>query len=484
MSFDTLFNWNDMPDLLEKYLPIWLNEKTVDKPSVANLNNEERERLKNLSFQDQGKDPNEILDIMSNDVYKKLWKIDHPRNMAFVPSPVSPLSSIVEICNSIFNPYAAGYENSEGTNILENKTIRFLAGALGYDEEQAGGFSTSGGSMANFSAFILARDQKLKQEDFAKARIYATDQAHSSIAKAARLLGFLPQQITKVDTDDDFKMIPADLRHKILADKENGFCPFLIVATAGTTNTGVVDPLSEIADIRDEFNLWLHVDGAYGGSAALSSYRSILSGIERTDSVTWDAHKWLFQTLSCSFLIVRDGKLLHNSFHSSAEYLEAVEDDNATFAETNGWDISIEMTRPARTMKLWFTFQVAGMETIQKALDHGFESIVYLAKLFENKKDWRIVSEPHMSTLNVRFEPEGWSKEMTDAAQVYLCDENLKTGFATYITTKLLGDKVIRFCAPHPDLTKADLEKITTDLFERGAELKVNPDIISNQEDL
>lgn len=192
--------------------------------------------------------------------------------------------------------------------------------------------------------------------------VYFSDQTHFSVPKVLRVLGFSNSQMRQLPADSNFRLDMEQLRKTIIADKSKGLIPFLIVANVGSTNTGSIDPINEIADLAKEHNMWMHVDGAYGASVALSkSYRSLLNGIERCDSLAWDAHKWLFKTFGCGIVLVHDKRYLAESFASSGDYFRDILSDDD---EPNMLNYGIELTRPARHMKLWFTLRVLGLETL------------------------------------------------------------------------------------------------------------------------
>lgn len=475
MNVDKLYQWEKIVPLINEFLPTWVDaqQNIRKRPSAANFTAADKQAVGALSFDRNGKDAEMLLQFLTESVYPKRWLPNHPRYLSFIPSPVSAFSAMADFCNGMHNPYAAGYSISNGTAILEEQTLAFLAQSVGYNADLFGGQFTSGGSLANLTGIIVARDQKLPLEKQRLGRMYVSDQAHSSVAKAARMLGFLPEQVVAVETDEAFKIDPQSVEEAILEDLKKGFIPFLIVATAGTTNTGIVDPLEELANIKETHDLWLHVDGAYGASVALSSHKDLLKGIERSDSLSWDGHKWLFQTYSCGIILVQNRQHLYDSFHTNPEYLKAVE---GSLKEANFWDLGMEMTRPARGIKLWYTLQAIGLDVISEAIDWGFALAEYFAALFQKAPDWQIISGPHMSIVNVRFAPYNWSAAQLDAAQEYLCQKAFEKGYSTYITTELNGQKVIRFCACHPQLTKEEVKVIVEDLLKEAEDLKKHPE--------
>ena len=229
-----------------------------------------------------------------------------------------------------------------------------------------------------------------------------------------------------------------------------------MVGTAGTTNTGAIDPLNAIADICDQYDMWFHVDGAIGGSLLLSdNCRKLLSGVERADSLSWDAHKWLFQTYGCAMVLVQDVENLYKSFHVSPEYLRDVESENGSL---NMFDIGIELTRPARGLKLWLTLQVLGSDLLGSAIEQGFKQALWAQEAVEKLDNWEIVSHAQMAMLNFRFAPADLTEEEKDALNQRISARLNDSGYAAMFTTVLQGKTVLRLCAIHPETTREEIE--------------------------
>jgi len=321
--------------------------------------------------------------------------------------------------------------------------------------------------MANLVGLMTARDQMLGQgwEERAKGVVYVSDQTHSSIAKGLRILGFENMQIRKIKSDAKFRMDVDAVRLAIEHDRKSGLVPFLIVASCGTTNTGSVDPLRELAKLArvQSPRLWIHVDGAYGASVALSnSHKHLVDGLGEADSISWDAHKWLFQTYGCGMTLVRDRRWLTQSFATGAEYTrDAVDAGDET---PNFWNYGPELTRPARAMKLWFTLQVLGLDKLGTMIDQGFLLAEVAERGLRNLPNWKIVSKAQMAVLNFRFEPGGKTEEELDQLNALISQKLVKQNVATALTTKLLGETVIRICAIHPDLTEGGMISVVEEL--------------------
>jgi len=234
---------------------------------------------------------NEVLDFVMQNVIPYSNLTTHPKSFSFVPGPSNYISTLADTLATGFNIFSGGWIVSPAAAELEIVTMNWLLKMFDFPVTKGGGIFTSGGSMANLTALATARRIKCG-DDFSKAIIYLSDQAHSSNIKAIRVLGFKKEQIRIIPTDLEFKISFNKLKNAIAKDRLEGNQPFCIIATAGTTNTGTVDALDDVADICEKENLWMHVDAAYGGAAILSKKGSkILRGIERADSLTVDPHK-------------------------------------------------------------------------------------------------------------------------------------------------------------------------------------------------
>ena len=416
--------------------------------------------------------PRPILEVLeqSFDIFSHPLRVDHPRSFSFIPSPVSPVSWLGDILTSSFNTLPASWFQASGPCAIEDALIKWLALRAGLPSS-AGGLFVSGGSMANLTALMLARDRILKYDDRVKGAVYVSDQTHSSVAKGLRVLGFLDGQIRKVPTDGQFRMDALALREAIIEDFRVGLVPFAIVATCGTTNTGSIDPLHAIADVAHQHGLWMHVDGAYGATVSLSkSHQSLLDGLGHADSISWDAHKWLFQTYASSMILVRDRRHLVQSFANNAEYLrDAIDSEDSP----NFWNYGLELTRPARAMKLWFSLQVLGLDAIGEMIDHGFV-LAETAEAELRKLDaWGIVSPASMAILNFRYCPAGTSEEALDELNVAISKWTITRNVAAILTTSLRGRKVLRLCAIHLELSEQSMRSVIGNLDMAARELSV-----------
>ena len=422
-------------------------------------------RLRSRGIPAQGRPVKEVFEEMERDVYANQSLVQHPRCFACVPSPVSLFSWMGDIMTNAYDPHAGSWLNASGAGCIEQETIRWMCGLAGYPET-AGGLFVPGGSMANLTALTAARDAKLTYSDRELGVAYVSDQTHSSVAKGLHIIGFRPDQVRSIPSDSAFRMKVPELRAAIEADLAAGRKPFAVIATAGTTNTGSIDPLEEIAGICETFGLWMHVDGAYGASVLVShTHRGLLKGIERSNSLSWDAHKWLMQTYGCSAVLVRDPRYLARTFAVHPEYLK---DASVGEGEVNFWDLGPELTRPARSLKLWITLQVMGSDAMSAMIDHGYELAETAEETLRSLPDWEIVSPAAQAVINFRYAPAGMSGRALDELNQRISREICASGFAQVLTTELNGKKVLRICALNPATTREDMVE-TVKLLDRCA---------------
>ncbi len=424
------------------------------KPFFTPSGRAAEERLGKQEIPEEGRDLSEVYEEMLGDVYSHVLFSQHPRAFSCVPSTASLISWMGDVMTNAFNPHAACKVNAPAADLVERKLVRWMADLAGYPGT-AGGIFVSGGSVANLTALTAARDARLTGEERAKAVVYVSDQTHSSVAKGLLVIGFFPEQIRKIPCDALFRMDVSRLNAEIEADLAAGRKPFAVVGSAGTTNTGSVDPLGEISSVCKKYGMWFHVDGAYGATALLSGRgRERLRGIELSDSLSWDAHKWMLQTYGCSLVLVRDRADLVRSFAAHPEYLKDAEtsEDGVEF-----WDLGPELTRPARSLKLWFTLQVLGSREFGRIVDHGCALSELAEKTVRAREGWEVVSPASLAVVNFRFVPEGLTEEERDEVNCRASKEITESGFAQVYTTELCGRKVLRLCTIHPETTEEDV---------------------------
>lgn len=367
---------------------------------------------------------------------------DHPRYFARVPGPSSFAAIIGEWLGVGFNTIAASWPGGAGPSAVELVVIDWLRQLMGLPEDTEG-VLVSGGSQASLTAITAVRALK------GQGCVYLSDQTHASLLRALSTLGFTQQQIRILESDQHYRMSAQSVQDAIAQDQLRGLKPMMVIATAGSTNTGAIDPINELADICGEHNIWLHIDGAYGAPAALTeSGRRSLEGIQRADSLVLDPHKWLFQPYDAGCLLIRPGVLEH-CFDMNPEYLKDVQGkESATDFRNRGF----ELTRRSRALKLWFSFRSYGVAKFREAIDYSIELTEFAEEyLRKNPQRWEIISPAQIGIICFALRGESAQEHERRARELS------ESGFACVTTTKLKGRTALRLCIINPLTTQADI---------------------------
>jgi aromatic-L-amino-acid decarboxylase len=408
---------------------------------------------------EEGSDFHEILRQFADKVSPHAFRTNHPRFFAFIPGVPSLLSILGDMLCSGTNFFAGVWLEAAGPAQVELTVLDWFRSFLGMPPSTAG-LLTSGGSEANLTALVVARDT-LPVEDRPRAVLYLTAQRHHSIDRAARIIGLLPGQVRPVPADG-FALTPARLLPLIQEDRQAGRLPWVVVANAGATNTGTIDPLADLANLCAAENLWLHVDAAYGWAAVLTNEgRALLAGIERADSVTLDPHKWLAQTFECGGVLVRRGELLARTFSLRADYLQDAEPEGD---EVNFADRGLALTRRFRALKVWLSVKVLGVRWFRDLIRHSFALTELAQRLLEEAGDFEIVSPRRLSIVCFRHVPDELrgDEPALERHNLAVADALRRSGRAFLSTTRLHGRSVLRFCFINWRTTAADVEEVVT----------------------
>ncbi len=444
-------------DLLVEHLDT-LRDQSVgskaDRPTLMALLQEPAPRV--------GSDPEALLQRLIRDVFPNCLHVNHPRFFAFVPSTGNYVGAIADLLASGFNVFSGTWMSGAAAAAMELVTLEWLRELCGLADSSEGLF-VSGGSMANLTALTVARHTRL-HDNMQGAVIYFSDQTHSSVDRAVQVIGFQAHQIRRLAADENFRIPLAGLRAAIDADRAAGLIPFCVVANAGTTSTGAVNQLPEIAQICSEENLWLHIDGAYGAASAICERgRAALHGLDLADSISLDPHKWLFQPFEIGCVFVRNGELLKETFRIMPEYLRDV---HRGVEEVHFCDRGVQLTREFRALKLWLTFQVFGLDAVEAAVERGFALAEYAECRLREMPGWEVTTAAQMGIVTFR------RTDLNNEQHHRIVNLLLEDGHAFLTLTTLRGDTLLRMCTINPQTEEKDIDS-TLERVERLAALTV-----------
>ncbi|MBZ4016487.1 pyridoxal phosphate-dependent decarboxylase family protein [Streptomyces purpurogeneiscleroticus] len=392
----------------------------------------------------------------------------HPRYLAHLNCPVVIPAVVAEAVLSAVNSSLDTWDQSAGGTLIEQRLIEWTAGRIGFGDDADGVF-TSGGTQSNLQAMLLARDEarRLAREAHphlddtevrTRLRILTSQVSHFSIEKAATLLGLTPEAVVAIPVDDEKRLRTDALEKELTRCAEEGLIPMAVVATAGTTDFGSIDPLPEIAALCAREGVWMHVDAAYGCGLLVSKRRGHLDGIENADSVTVDYHKSFFQPVSSSAVIVRNRTTLrHVTYH--ADYLNP--ERMAKKRIPNQVDKSLQTTRRFDALKLWMTLRIMGADRIGELFDDVVDRAADGWKLLDTDDRFEVVTRPTLSTLVFRYVPDrDADPELVDRVNLYAREALAASGEAVIASTVVDGRHYLKFTLLNPETTLGDIAAV------------------------
>lgn len=382
---------------LDHALAYW--DQIEDAPSNRPWSEVFAQRLE-PEFSAAGRDPALVLDYVAECIDRPGIATTSPRFMGYIPGGALFHSAVADLLAATSNKYSGFASASPGAVRIENACTEWLASVVGYPEDSAGTL-TSGGSLANLTAIVAAREASDPEGGGA---VYLTKFAHHCVDKALHIAGRGRSPRRVIDTDEKCRMSVAALERALAEDHQSGIRPWLVVASGGTVDTGAVDPLPEIADICRRYGAWFHVDGAYGGLFALCEEgRERLKGIEEADSIALDPHKTLFLPYGTGAALVRDRRNLLNAFSASADYIMPLGDSEVGPSPA---DLSPELTRHFRALRLWLPLQMAGIDAFRAAQSEKLELARYFHARISEIDGFETSGTPDLSVVAFRYVPE------------------------------------------------------------------------------
>ena len=403
-----------------------------------------------------GNSIDKVFDQYKNTIEQSIISADSPRNLSFIPAAPTKASMIFDLVVSAGSLNGISWIEGSGAVWVENQVIRWIADLVGFPED-AGGCFVAGGTNGNLSSLVVAREQYRKKHKGHSKRlaIVCSDQTHSSVKSTAKVMDC---EVIVVPTNDSYQLTRESIENelKVHSEKYKELDIFAVVATAGTTNLGVIDDIYGIAKYAKSNKIWLHVDGAYGGAGLLSpKVKDLFSGIEHSDSFIVDPHKWLFAPFDCAAVIYRNKHLASEVHSQKASYLDILHDEEAG---DNPSDYAFHLTRRARGLPMWFSLSVYGIKAYRQAVESSLNIAIYAADEIKKSSYLTLLIEPSLSV--VAFERDNWGWEEYKNWST----EQLKKQVCFVVPSLVRGKPVFRFAFLNPETSKEIVDEILLSL--------------------
>ena len=419
-----------------------------------------------LAPPEHGRPAEEVLHQVARDVLPLAARLDHPRFFGFVPSSPTWPGVVADFLAAGFNINSCTWLVSSGTGQLELIVVDWMRGWIGYPETAAG-LLTSGGSAASVEALVAAREAAGHPE---RPVVYMSDQSHGALKRAAVIAGVRREHVRLVRSGDDFRIDVAELRRLVSADRANGLAPLAVCATAGTSSTGAVDPLPDMAEHCAREGIWLHVDAAYGGFSLVTEEGGArLAGIDRADSVGMDAHKWFFQPYEAGALMVKNAEHLERAFAIGNDVLQ----DTVWGANhPNFADRGLQLSRTARALKIWMSVQTFGMAAFRAAVQNGLDLARRAAEYVQASPVLEPMAPVSLGIVCFRFNPGGQDEAALEELNRQVLARVFWDEFAFLSSTSLKGVFALRLCILNHTTTWEDVRRTLDLLVSLGEEAR------------
>ena len=450
-----------------------------------------RQELMQQPLPAEGMTADDILTFVEDYIVPWAMPMTHPRSYGWVNSPPAPAGILCEV---IATAMKGGLDSGDTPSAcLMHSLGRWLMELSGFVDESGSphgmALLLAGGSAANLNALTVARFRAARRDGWnireeglqgnRPAMIYYTSaEAHSSVQLCVEQLGIGTCNLRKICTDDVFRMRPDALRASIEADLSEGLLPACVIGSCGSTNVGAIDPIDELAGICEEFDLWFHVDGAYGGIAGLDpAYTEVTRALNRVDSLTLDPHKWLQAPLDCGALLVRDSRINQANYSLVPDYLASTNDEEGMSPQP--WEHMFELTFADRSLKTWASIARLGREGVRKMVINCNNLARLLGERVKEARDLEILSPPSISTVNFRYIPKGTelSDGQLDTLNQKISDDIARSGEAHIPTTKVNGAVSLRACFLHYENREEDVHHLVSLVQKFGRAL--SPQVLS-----
>ncbi len=462
-------------DMITEYFA-GVRERPVTRP----LQPVQERHLSEQRMPEEGAAPDAIIDFIASHVLPHPMGNCHPRFFAWIVGAPSPIGVLSNALATAINSSSGGADHA--AIHLETCVNRWLMELIGFPTEGSHGLLVSGGSIANLTGIAVARHWAAREAGWdvraeglqgtrPRLVLYASEQSHFCIGKAAEVLGLGAESVRTIAVDDAYRIDLAALRDAVRADRAAGCLPFCAVGTAGTVNCGVIDPLHEMAELCADEQLWFHIDGAYGGWGVIDpALAPAYAGMARADSIALDLHKWLDVPIDCGCVMVRDGTLQHEAFSQVPAYLRLAEADEP---DTRRWpmEYGIELTRSFRALRAWATLMHLGKRGARAMIVHQNALARHLAAAIEAAPDLELLAPVTLSIVCFRYVPPGWQGDEAglDELNRAICQAVNAEGAVFFTPTKLRGRYALRAAIVHHDTKQADVDLLLAAIVQAGA---------------
>ena len=401
----------------------------------------------------------------------RLSRVQNGRFFGYVLGSGEPVAAVADLLASVLNQNVTAWRSGPAAVVIEQTVMGWLAQAIGCPDFL--GYLTGGGSSANLMGLTMAREAKAAANETGIATggvVYASDEVHMSIPKSVALLGIGRDNLRRIPTDASFRMIPAELETRILQDRAAGCTPLAVVASAGTVNTGAVDPLQKIAEIAHRAGAWFHIDGAYGALAAMAD-RQKFQGLELADSISLDPHKWLYQPLDCGALLYRSSEPAQKAFAHSGAYARSLNADPlegfAFFEE------SLELSRRFRALKLWLSLRYHGFAAFRESIGKDLAHARRLADAIRKEPRLQLLAPVELSAVCFRYSGTGeLAEEELNRFNLALMKRVVERG-RVYLSNALLHGKFcLRACIVNHRTTDADIDAVIPEVLAAAKQIQ------------
>ncbi|MGB0930925.1 MAG: pyridoxal phosphate-dependent decarboxylase family protein, partial [Chitinophagales bacterium] len=428
----------------------------------------------------KGMDFDELMALIQSKVIDTATMNMGPYMYAYVMTGGNQISIIAELLATTINQNVGKWHLAPSISELEKRVVNWGAEFVGYPST-AGGVLVSGGSAANLTSLTVARNLFLEKENVRQKglfgmptlRMYASSEVHGCVDKSAESLGIGSNNLQKVSTNDDFTINTSELIERIEADITAGFRPFCIVGNAGTVNTGAIDDLDKLAEIAQKYQMWFHVDGAYGGlAAAVYDRKPLFKGMEKADSLALDFHKWLYQPFEGGCALIKNWNTLHKSFYTEASYLSS---DKQNDGRLDFNEYGFQLSRNAKSLKIYMTFKAYGADRLRKVIAEDIENTRYLASIVEKASDFRLSSKVVLGIVCFQFlgKNDGTDTEYVNDLNRRIIPALERDGRMFIAGTTLKGKSVIRACLINHRQQHKHLARLLEVIREVGNGLEV-----------